>query len=136
MLLHAPGRRARRTGSQIRLRRLWSHTGGEPGACSYHGGEASGSSAGGSSSGGDYSLQTVTDDGAVVVLDDGSIWCVDAGDQGTTSSWSDGDSITVAAGGVRWSIQVVATSSAPPRWAPTQTAASTPTPATTRPARR
>jgi S1-C subfamily serine protease len=69
----------------------------------YHGGEASGagggSGSGGSSAGRDYSLQTITDDGAVVVLDDGSIWSIDVGDQGTTSSWTDGDSITVASGG-------------------------------------
>jgi hypothetical protein len=44
------------------------------------------------------SVDAVTSDGAVVVLGDGSVYSVDAGDQSTTSSWPSGDPISVADG--------------------------------------
>lgn len=45
------------------------------------------------------SLQGMSGDGALLVLDDGSVWSVDAGDQATSEVWTDGDSITVSASG-------------------------------------
>lgn len=42
------------------------------------------------------SVDAVTDDGAVLTLDDGGVYSVDSGDQSTTSSWSQGDSVTVS----------------------------------------
>jgi hypothetical protein len=44
---------------------------------------------------GDYTQQTNSGDGSVVVLDDNSIWHVVGPDQGTASAWTDGDAITV-----------------------------------------
>jgi hypothetical protein len=41
----------------------------------------------------------VTDDGAVLTLDDGSVYSVDGGDQGAVSSWSSGDSVAVSDSG-------------------------------------
>jgi hypothetical protein len=46
---------------------------------------------------GDHSQQTSSDDGSIVVLDDGSVWEVNASDQATTGAWPDSSSITVNA---------------------------------------
>jgi hypothetical protein len=43
---------------------------------------------------GAHSIQAKTDDGSIMVLDDGSIWAVGP-DQATTAPWVDGTSITV-----------------------------------------
>lgn len=50
------------------------------------------------SAGGDQSQQTSSSDGSIEVLDDGSIWIVDAADRSTTATWTDGDSVTVTEG--------------------------------------
>ena len=44
---------------------------------------------------GDHTQATNSDDGSIVVLDDGSIWEVKAPDQSTSSGWADGSSVTV-----------------------------------------
>jgi hypothetical protein len=45
---------------------------------------------------GDHTQETNSDDGKIIVLDDGSIWAVpDASDQTTASIWTDATSITV-----------------------------------------
>jgi hypothetical protein len=41
----------------------------------------------------------MTSDGAVLTLDDGSVYSVDAADQSTVSSWSQGDQVSVAGTG-------------------------------------
>jgi endonuclease YncB( thermonuclease family) len=45
--------------------------------------------------GAEHSQDTSSDDGSIVVLDDGSIWSVASADQATTAAWTDGDSIVV-----------------------------------------
>jgi hypothetical protein len=50
------------------------------------------------SAGGDQSQHTNSSDGSIEVLDDGSIWIVDAADRSTTATWTDGDSVTVTEG--------------------------------------
>jgi hypothetical protein len=47
----------------------------------------------------DTSLTTYTDDGAVVELDDGSVWSIDIADQSTVTGWSDGDAMTTNSAG-------------------------------------
>jgi hypothetical protein len=47
---------------------------------------------------GDHSQRTNSDDGSLVVLDDGSVWDVSSADQTIASSWSDGAPITVTDG--------------------------------------
>jgi hypothetical protein len=43
------------------------------------------------------SVDAITDDGAVLTLDDGSVYSVpDSGDQSTVSGWSSGDSVSVS----------------------------------------
>jgi hypothetical protein len=44
---------------------------------------------------GDHSQDTNTSDGAIIVLDDGSVWSVEPGDQSTASTWTDAAAITV-----------------------------------------
>jgi hypothetical protein len=44
---------------------------------------------------GDHTQQTNSSDGSIIVLEDGSIWAVDAGDQATAAPWTDATSITV-----------------------------------------
>lgn len=41
----------------------------------------------------DLTIATVSSDGTIVKLDDGSIWEVDASDAGTSSSWTSSDEI-------------------------------------------
>jgi hypothetical protein len=48
--------------------------------------------------GGQQSLESVTSDGAVVVLKDGSVYAVDSGDRSTSSSWQSNEAITVDEG--------------------------------------
>jgi endonuclease YncB( thermonuclease family) len=45
--------------------------------------------------GAQHSQDTSSDDGSIVVLDDGSIWSIASADQATTAAWADGDSIVV-----------------------------------------
>jgi hypothetical protein len=47
---------------------------------------------------GDHSLMSNSDDGTIVVLDDGSIWIVAAGDTATSSVWVDATAITANEG--------------------------------------
>jgi len=47
---------------------------------------------------GDHTQQTKSDDGSLVVLNDGSVWEVFNADQSTATSWSDSAAITVTAG--------------------------------------
>jgi hypothetical protein len=47
---------------------------------------------------GDHSLDTKSSDGAIVVLEDGSVWSVDSADQANTSTWNGATSITVNEG--------------------------------------
>lgn len=47
---------------------------------------------------GDHSLMSNSDDGTIVVLDDGSIWIVTAADTATASVWLDPSSVTVNEG--------------------------------------
>lgn len=47
---------------------------------------------------GEHTQETNSSDGAIVVLDDGSVWSVEAGDQATASVWTDSTSITVGEG--------------------------------------
>jgi hypothetical protein len=61
------------------------------------------SKVGDSSSGGPYSgageehsQETNSSDGAIIVLEDGSVWEVDSADQATASIWTDTTSITVS----------------------------------------
>jgi hypothetical protein len=44
---------------------------------------------------GDHTQETRTDDGSIIVLDDHSIWAVEAGDESKASIWNDAASITV-----------------------------------------
>jgi hypothetical protein len=46
--------------------------------------------------GGGSSITAKSDDGSVIVLDDGSIWFVDPADQATSGPWVDATSITVS----------------------------------------
>jgi hypothetical protein len=47
---------------------------------------------------GDHTQDTKSSHGAIIVLDDGSVWSVDAGDQSTASTWQEAPSITVNEG--------------------------------------
>jgi hypothetical protein len=47
---------------------------------------------------GEHTQQTNSDDGSVLVLDDGSIWEVSPSDQATAATWTDAASITVNQG--------------------------------------
>jgi hypothetical protein len=40
-----------------------------------------------------HSIQSLTDDGSIIVLDDDSAWEVDGGDQGDTAAWVTGDDV-------------------------------------------
>ncbi|MEZ2604305.1 hypothetical protein [Kluyvera intermedia] len=42
-----------------------------------------------------YSIQTKSDDGSLITLDDGSTWRVDGGGQADAAVWVDGDEILV-----------------------------------------
>jgi hypothetical protein len=48
--------------------------------------------------GGEHSQETNASDGSIIVLDDGSIWEVESGDQSTASTWTDSSAITVNEG--------------------------------------
>jgi hypothetical protein len=44
---------------------------------------------------GDHTQETHTDDGGIIVLDDGSIWAVETGDESIASAWTDAAAIRV-----------------------------------------
>jgi hypothetical protein len=47
---------------------------------------------------GEHTQEAVSDDGSLIVLDDGSVWAVAAADQSTTSTWTDSSAIDVRQG--------------------------------------
>jgi hypothetical protein len=47
---------------------------------------------------GDHNLDTKSSDGAIVVLEDGSVWSVDSADRASTDTWTAATSITVNEG--------------------------------------
>lgn len=42
-----------------------------------------------------YYIQTLSEDGSLITLDDGSIWRVDSGDEADVQAWVDNDEILV-----------------------------------------
>lgn len=47
---------------------------------------------------GEHTQDTISTSGAILVLEDGSVWSVDSADQATASTWTDAASITVKEG--------------------------------------
>jgi hypothetical protein len=58
---------------------------------------------------GEHTLEAVSDDGSLIVFDDGSVWAVAAADQSTTSTWTDSSTIEVREGGAGPTYELVNT---------------------------